>query len=148
MKISKRTVFIAACALLLITVAMLSVGLSGGTKMIKAEDEAARLEYIRELGYTAKDEPPVIKNIVIPSVFTDVYENYNLLQIESGFDLSPYKGEYAVTYTYKISDYPDDSGGFSDNVQLTLILWNNHIVGGDIASTELDGFMTGLSGGG
>ena len=86
----------------------------------------------------------IIRLLVIPAVFGSVYENYNALQKQCGFDLSLYKGEDAVQYTYIITDYTDDSGNTLDNIRMNLIIVSGRIVGGDICSAALDGFMTGL----
>ena len=49
-----------------------------------------RMEYLRSLGYEVEQTDITSKEIIIPSKFTDVYENYNSLQKQSGFDLSNY----------------------------------------------------------
>lgn len=103
-----------------------------------------RTEYAKLLGYSVSTDSEKIRNIVIPAVFGNVYENYNTLQKECGFDLSLYKGEDAVQYTYIITDYTDDSGNTLDNIRMNLIIVSGRIVGGDICDTALDGFMTGL----
>lgn len=103
-----------------------------------------RTEYAKSLGYTVSRDSETVRNIVIPAVFGNVYENYNALQKECGFDLSLYKGEATVQYTYTISNYTDDSGKTLDNIIMNLIVCDGKIIGGDICSAELDGFMTGL----
>ncbi len=103
-----------------------------------------RTEYAKSLGYAVSRDSETVRNIVIPAVFGNVYENYNALQKECGFDLSLYKGEDAVQYTYIITDYTDDSGNTLDNIRMNLIIVSGRIVGGDICSAALDGFMTGL----
>lgn len=103
-----------------------------------------RTEYAKSLGYSVSTDSEKIRNIVIPAVFGNVYENYNTLQKECGFDLSLYKGEDAVQYTYKVTDYTDDNGNTLDNIIMNIIVCNGKIIGGDISSAELDGFMTGL----
>lgn len=103
-----------------------------------------RAEYAKSLGYTVSRDSETVRKIVIPAVFGNVYENYNALQKECGFDLSLYKGEDAVQYTYIITDYTDDSGNTLDNIRMNLIIVSGRIVGGDICSAALDGFMTGL----
>ena len=103
-----------------------------------------RAEYAKSLGYTVSRDSETVRNIVIPAVFSNVYENYNALQRECGFDLSPYKGEAAMQYTYTVSNYTDDSGNTLDDIIMDLIVCDGKIIGGDICSAELDGFMTGL----
>ena len=107
---------------------------------ICGETYSDRANYAKTLGYSIS----AVQNIVIPAVFGSVYENYNALQKQCGFDLSLYKGEDAVLYTYIITDYTDDSGNPLDNIRMNLIIISGRIVGGDICSAALDGFMTGL----
>ena len=75
-----------------------------------------------------------------PEHFDDVYEGYNELQKEQGFDLSGHRGRKAELYTYEIYNYPDHP----DCMQLTLIGEDGVLIGGDVCCTELDGFMQGL----
>ena len=103
-----------------------------------------RTDYAKSLGYSISADSEIVRNIVIPAVFGNVYENYNTLQKECGFDLSLYKGEDAVQYTYAINNYTDDSGNTLDNIIMNIIVCDGKIIGGDICSAELDGFMTGL----
>lgn len=111
---------------------------------ICGETYSDRANYAKTLGYSISADSETVRNIVIPAVFGNVYENYNALQKECGFDLSMYKGETAVQYTYTISNYTDDSGKTLDNIIMDLIVCDGKIIGGDICSAELDGFMTGL----
>ena len=103
-----------------------------------------RKAFAKSIGYTVSADSETVRNIVIPAIFGNVYENYNTLQKECGFDLSLYKGEEAVQYTYNITDYIDESGNALENIRMNLIVCNGKIIGGDISSAELDGFMTGL----
>lgn len=100
-------------------------------------------DFITMLGYTVKDEPDSVQQIIIPEVFDEIYEQYNNLQKESGFDLTPYKGCQAKKWTFTVTDYP----GYEDMdcIKINLIVYGKRIIGGDICSVELDGFMTGLS---
>lgn len=111
---------------------------------ICGETYSDRANYAKTLGYSISADSETVQNIVIPAVFGSVYENYNALQKQCGFDLSLYKGEDAVQYTYIITDYTDDSGNTLDNIRMNLIIVSGRIVGGDICSAALDGFMTGL----
>lgn len=102
----------------------------------------AIIEFLSDNGYTVSS--PVTKKVTIPSEFSDVYENYNTLQKEQGFDLSGYKGETAVSYTFTVIGYVDESGEPQSNVQAHVLVCDGKIIGGDIASTELGGFMVGI----
>lgn len=111
---------------------------------ICGETYSDRADYAKTLGYSISADSETVQNIIIPAVFGSVYENYNALQKQCGFDLSLYKGEDAVQYTYIITDYTDDRGNTLDNIRMNLIIVSGRIVGGDICSAALDGFMTGL----
>jgi hypothetical protein len=99
-----------------------------------------RVSFLKSLGWQVDEEPCEIAEIVIPQVFNSVYNNYNSLQKSQGYDLSKYKGVRAKRWTYNIKNYPDKKGV----VHANLLVYNNSLIGGDIASVAIDGFMVGL----
>ena len=143
MKNKRKLIRIAVIPAVLLA-ALLTVLLLSRRTAISGETLSDRADYAKSLGYTVSADSETVRNIVIPAVFGNVYENYNTMQKECGFDLSLYKGEEAVQYTYSITDYTDESGNTLDNIRMNLIVVGGKIVGGDICSAELDGFMTGL----
>lgn len=140
----KKTVF-AAAVVTVGAAAVLAAGgiarkLAGGKKVYRVQTEQQRQALISELGWETGDAPSSHKTITIPEQFDDVYEGYNELQKEQGFDLSKHKGAQAELYVYEIYNFPDRP----DSMQLTLIGENGILIGGDVCCTELDGFMQGL----
>ena len=107
--------------------------------IIPGETVTDRVTFAKSLGYSISEQYETKKDIVIPSVFSDVYENYNALQKNGGFDLSAYKGEQATVYTYPVTNHPE-----GDGVMMNIIVCKGRIIGGDICSAEYDGFMTGF----
>lgn len=103
---------------------------------IDGSTNALRVEYLSGLGYTVDETAVSVKEIVIPEIFSDVYNEYNRLQQTSGFDLSRYKGESARVYTYRLSDRED--------TVINLIVSDNNIIGGDVSSVRIDGEMRAL----
>lgn len=106
-----------------------------------AED---RIGFIENFGWEVEEDPVSVEDVVIPSQFGDVYENYNRLQIRQGFDLQPYAGRMVKKWTYAITNYP----GYADSavfVRVTLLVCQGMIIGGDVCSVELDGFMHGFA---
>ena len=93
--------------------------------------------FLTSLGYEFS-ENFTGKIFTIPYEFDMVYNNYNELQKEVGFDLSLYKGRECVMYTYEIHNHP-----FGD-CNANIIVYKGDIIGGDISSVNLDGFMTPL----
>ena len=67
---------------------------------------------------------------------------HNKLQKQQGFNLSAYKATSCEIYTYKVKNYKDHEG--KGDVNCNLMICDNVLIGGDVSSTELDGFMQGL----
>ena len=105
-----------------------------------AKTNADRLIFIKNLGYKLLDDKPITKTVNIPEVFYDVYNNYNSLQKSSGYDLSVYKGCETKIYSYSIKTPNQYDGECVAN----LIVYKDRIIGGDISSVSLGGFMLPL----
>lgn len=105
-----------------------------------ANDNSQRVKFLSEFGWQVDENPVDTKNITIPEKFNDTYKNYNQLQKDQGLDLYKYKGENCVCYTYKVNNYP----GKEENINANIIVLDGKIIGGDICSTRLDGFMHGF----
>lgn len=101
-------------------------------------DNASRVAYIRNLGIDIEEELIEEKTFSIPEKFTNVFLKYNDLQLRSGFNLIKYSGKNAVIYKYKANNY-NNSKAF-----VNLIVLDGRVIGGDISSIELDGFMLPL----
>lgn len=95
--------------------------------------------YLNALGYSAEYAEKA--SIKIPDSFDRVYSAYNALQREYGYDLAPYAGRECTRYTYTIKNYPDNTVG----VRANLLICDNTVIGGDISTVGLYGFMTGLA---
>ena len=77
------------------------------------------------------------KTSIIPNEFDQVFEEYNTLQQTQNCDLKNYAGKTVQIYTVPILNY-----GTTDHaVFATIIVHNKKIIGGDIHSAELNGFM-------
>lgn len=109
------------------------VVLAGAT----AEQRAA---FLKQYGWEIDSSDETVKDTVIPNVFDNVYEAYNSIQVSQGFDLSEYKGKAVKLYNIKVNNYPKNS----EYVYATLIVLDGVVIGGDIHSTELNGFMHGF----
>lgn len=110
-----------------------------GRRGVSAATEQERMEYICSLGYMPSLAGAETTEISIPEEFSDVYENYNTLQKQAGFDLSNYKGCLVTRYTYCLADFPAD-----EYVVANILVKDEKIIGGDISSRRLDGFMLPL----
>ncbi|MDD7216643.1 MAG: DUF4830 domain-containing protein, partial [Oscillospiraceae bacterium] len=81
--------------------------------------------------------------VIIPAEFDRGYEKYNEIQKAQNLDLTPYAGKRAKRWTYNIKNYPGYEGD-SGTVQANILVYEGAVIGGDICSTELDGFMQGF----
>ncbi len=87
------------------------------------------------------DSPPALREetAVIPRSFSRVFENYNDLQKQQGFDLSRYCGmEVKAVSTYRVLD--SDLG---DEVLAVLYVCVNEVIGGDIHSRRWTALCAG-----
>lgn len=98
--------------------------------------------FLSGFGIKTDLKPISQEEIIIPTDFDSVYENYNLIQLEAGFDLSGYKGAKAVRYTYKMLNFPNNE---RKNIYANVICIKNKQVGGDICCTDIDGFILPLN---
>ncbi|HEX2938203.1 MAG TPA: DUF4830 domain-containing protein [Ruminiclostridium sp.] len=102
-----------------------------------------RVAFLKSLGWKTSAEPIEVVEISIPQTFNAVYNNYNSIQKSQGFDLSAYRGVRAKRWTYSISNYP----GVKEGVRANLIVYNGELIGGDVSSVDINGFMQGLKSG-
>lgn len=77
------------------------------------------------------------EDFTLPDPFGPTYDTFLALQQEAGFDLTPYAGKTVLRYTYRIANYPAGS----DTIYADLLLWQEQVIGGDLRSASLDGFL-------
>ena len=111
--------------------------LFSGEKVSSTED---RVAYLAACGWTADPASEQAQVIRIPEAFPPVYEDYNALQLQQGWDLHDYGGRDCDLFTYAVTNWPDES----QNVLANLYVYRGRVIGGDVHSTNLDGFMIGL----
>ena len=102
-----------------------------------------RILFFSQFGLNVKEEPVEVKEVVIPTEFDEIYTEYNNLQKEQGFDLKKFSGARVKHWSYEILNYP----GYEDTentVRGNILVYKGTVIGCDISSTELGGFMKGL----
>lgn len=105
-----------------------------------AKNNSDRVTFVENLGCVLLSNQPETKTVIIPEVFYDVYNNYNDMQKSAGYDLSLYKGCEVTIYTYQIKSQQNHTGESVVN----LMVYKDKIIGGDISSTALGGYMLPL----
>lgn len=103
------------------------------------ETNQNRVDYLNSIGCEINKDDYSRKDIVIPYDFSLVYENYNKVQKEAGYDLSLYKGEKCCVYSFDVIRFKDFNT--ESNAKANLIVYNGRIIGGDVSSSALDGKM-------
>lgn len=103
-----------------------------------------RIEFLKSFGWEVSSNVSE-ESVTIPVEFSDIYENYNDLQRSQGYDLRDFKGKTVIKYTYEVINYPH----FSDDdlplsVVANILVYEDKIIGGDVCSMELAGFLHGF----
>ena len=108
--------------------------------VFKAGTPEERLSFLSQFGWEVEEEPAEVKEVIIPTEFDDVYNQYNTIQKEQKLDLEKYKGARVKCWSYNVKNYPgyENSDGV---IRANLLVFDGVVIGGDISSTELSGFM-------
>lgn len=112
---------------------------SASDPVCDASTNADRVAFAEGLGIPVIDTAQQ-RTVQIPYSFSDVYINYNELQKQAGYDLSRYKGCEVILYTYESAI---SEGEFSD-ARVNMLVYRGRIIGGDISSVQLGGYMLPL----
>lgn len=141
-KVKKSSFAILVISACIIVVAVIIAVVAGKQNKVvyTLKTEKARQEFFKEMGWEVSAEYDECKVVIIPEKFNDVYENYNKLQKEQGFDLEKFKGKTVEIYTYRVKNYPDHE----ENIVANLMVYEGELIGGDVSCVEIDGFMQGL----
>ena len=96
------------------------------------------LDCLDGFGWQAEPTPVSVEERTLS---TQLSADYLALQREAGFDLSDDMGQPVTRYTFTITNYPTGEIG----ILADLLVRNGAVVGGDIRSSALDGFIHSLN---
>lgn len=116
-----------------------AVSASASPKGVRTNED--RVAYLESFGWMVSPEAVSVEELRIPEEFDETYTQYLELQKSQGFDLTEYQGKRVKRYTYEITNYPTGETG----IQAGLLIYKNTVIGGDVLSPELGGFIHGLS---
>ena len=102
--------------------------LKGVFGSVSAEDAA---EFLEGYGWELETGSCIQEEVVIPKVFSEVYERYNALQIK----------HTVIRYTFRVKNFE----GY-ENACAHVLAKGGKIIGGDVCSSDLSGIMTGFDG--
>ena len=103
-------------------------------------DSFSVADYIASFGFETDESTCVIDEIIVPTEFNDVYENYNAIQKEQGFDLSSYKGKTLSRYTLEVTNYTEKE----KEVFAEVLTYRGKVVAADIYCTNAEGVILPL----
>jgi len=133
--LTKKRIFILLCVIVSVFLILIQF-FSVKADYIDVSTNQKRVAYITALGITLQNDEYSKKDTVIPLEFGNVYNKYNTMQKQSGFDLSGYKGQNVTIYTYNCDTYR----------VVNLIVYKGRLIGGDICDLQIDGQMLPLKG--
>ncbi len=106
----------------------------------KIKTNQDRIDFLAQFGWKVNGEPVETADITIPKEFDKIFTGYNEIQKRQGLDLSKYKNKNVTRYTYEISNYEGEEG----KVYANIIVYRNKVIGGDICSADVKGFIHGF----
>ncbi len=99
-----------------------------------------RVKFLAQFGWQVDPEAVESVEVTIPEEFDKIFTAYNELQKRQGLDLSKFKKKNVQRYTYKITNYD----GYNGTVYANILVYRNKVIGGDVCSADVKGFMHGL----
>ena len=105
---------------------------------IKTDDDVEK--FLSQLGWQVGATPHETADVTIPAEFDKIFAAYNEIQKQQGLNLSGYKKKAVKRYTYVIENYPDYEG----TVYANVLVYRGKVIGGDVCSADVDGFIHGF----
>ena len=106
----------------------------------KVKSAGDAVNFLSQFGWTVNGETAECQKVTIPQEFDKVFGAYNGLQKAQGLDLSKYKKRELTRYTFEVTNYDDYDG----KVYANVLVYRNRVVGGDICSADVSGFVHGF----
>ena len=107
---------------------------------VKTAEDAAK--FLSQFGWEVNSDDVEEVDVTLPSAFDKILTAYNELQMRQGLNLSKYKNKPVVRYTFTVTNYPGAQGPVLANV----LVYRNRVIGGDICSADVTGFVAGFEG--
>ena len=142
-KLTKKHI-VAAVLVAAALIALLILAVPGGEAeetgaSVKIQTPQDCVQYLTQMGYQLDAASCRSKKVQIPKTFDAVYETYNDLQKECGFDLSRYAGKKVDLSTWTVTNWPD-----GEAVLVDVLVYKDKVIGGAVYTASVDGFMYGL----
>ena len=129
--------FLPAAALVLLSLTALVFELCEPGALSSREGRCA---YLASLGYEADEQSEELREIVLPEEFDAILEYYTRLQLAQGFDLRPAAGKKCLCASYDL----ENCSGWDGRVIAVLYICRGRVIGGDVHTADVSGFMHAL----
>ena len=106
----------------------------------KVKSSADAVNFLAQFGWTVDGGNPESAQVTIPAEFDKVFAAYNEIQRSQGLDLSKYKKKELTRYTFEVTNYE----GYEGKVLANVLVYRNKVVGGDVCSADVSGFVHGF----
>ncbi len=108
--------------------------------MLDVSQQKGRIKYLASYGWEVDAASEEERSVLLPKSFEGAVREYAGMQTAQGYDFESYAGLECRQFTYTVTDYAD----FDGTVYAVLYVKGTRVIGGDIHSADIDGFMHGI----
>ena len=138
--LKKIALFLGAVAAIIAALILFFSGNDTQATSAVITDNDSRVQFLEKFGWDVTPSPKESSQVRIPEKTTEVFDRYNQLQKNQGYDLTRYAGKKVMRYVYQITNFP----GATDPVYATVLVYKNQVIGGDVTSTAPGGKVQGF----
>ena len=99
-----------------------------------------REKYLASYGWVIDPASETERTVLLPKKFEGTVRDYADMQTDQGYDFAFYSGLECRQFTYEVTNYD----GCDGTVYAVLYVKGTRVIGGDIHSAEINGFMHGI----
>ena len=108
--------------------------------MLDVSQTKGREKYLASYGWQIDPSSEEERNVLLPKSFEGAVGEYAEMQTSQGYDFASYAGLECRQFTYEVTNYD----GCVGTVYATLYIKGTRVIGGDIHSADISGFMHGI----
>ena len=108
--------------------------------MLDVSQLKGREKYLASCGWEIDPDSEEERCVLLPRSFEGAVGEYTEMQTRQGYDFASYAGLECRQFTYTVTNYDGSAG----TVYATLYVKGTRVIGGDIHSAEIGGFMHGI----
>ena len=108
--------------------------------MLDVSQLKGREKYLASYGWELDPDSEEEHCVLLPKTFEGAVREYADMQTDQGYDFAFYSGLECRQFTYEVTNYD----GCDGTVYAVLYVKGTRVIGGDIHSAEINGFMHGI----